>query len=60
MVAQYIRENFPGPVGDAVLAMADVGTKGIDYPTGKSRDILWWHWQILRSYTASNKKHKAL
>jgi hypothetical protein len=60
MVSQYIRVNFPGPAGEAVLAMADVGTKGIDYPTGKSREMLWWLWQILRSFIGSNKRHKTL
>ena len=60
MVAEYIRENFSGPAANAVLAMADVGTKGINYPTGKSRETLWWLWQILRSITVGNGKHKSL
>ena len=45
MVAAYIRENFPGPAAEAVIAMAEVGDKGIDYTKGKSRDIMWWLWQ---------------
>lgn len=60
MVAEYIRQNFPGPAANAVLAMADVGTKGIDYPTGKPRETLWWLWQILKSFTVGNGKHKSL
>jgi hypothetical protein len=58
MVAGYIRQNFPGPVGEAVIAMADVGDKGIDYTKGKSRETLWWLWQILKAVTVGNGKQK--
>lgn len=49
MVAAYLREKFPGPVTEAVIAMADVGDKGIDYPNGKTKETAWWLWQILRA-----------
>ncbi len=46
MVAEYIRENFPGPASEAALAIADVGERGIEYTKGKSKDTLWWLWQV--------------
>jgi hypothetical protein len=49
MVAAYLREKFPGPAAEAVIAMADVGDKGIDYPTGKTKENVWWLWQILKA-----------
>jgi hypothetical protein len=60
MVAAYIRENFPSPAGEAIIAMAEVGDKGIDYAQGKSRDTLWWLWQILKAVTVGNGKQKRL
>jgi hypothetical protein len=58
MVAEYIRENFPGPASEAALAMADVGQKGIEYTKSKSRDTLWWLWQILKALTVGNGRPK--
>jgi hypothetical protein len=58
MVAAYLREKFAGPVAEAVIAMAGVGEKGIDYNTSKQRDILWWLWQILKAMTVGNGKRK--
>jgi hypothetical protein len=49
MVAAYMREKLPGPATDAAIAMAGVGEKGIDYPTGKAKENVWWLWQILKS-----------
>jgi hypothetical protein len=60
MVAAYIRENFPGPAAEAVIAMAEVGDKGINYTKGKSRDIMWWLWQILKAVTVGNGKQKRI
>ena len=58
MVAEYIRENFPGPASEAVLAMADVGQKGIEYTKGKSRETLWWLFQILKALAVGSAKPK--
>lgn len=58
MVAEYIRETFPGPASEAALAMADVGQKGIDYTNGKWRENLWFLWQILKALTLGNGKPK--
>jgi hypothetical protein len=58
MVAEYIRENCPGPASEAALAMADVGQKGIEYTTSKSRDTLSWLWLILKAVTVGNGKPK--
>jgi len=58
MVAEYIRENFPGPASEAALAMADVGQRGIEYTKGKSRETLWWLWQILKAVTVGSGKPK--
>ena len=53
MVAAYIRETWPGPTAEAVLAMADVGGRSAEYDTGKGRDNAWWVWQILRAWMRS-------
>jgi hypothetical protein len=58
MVAAYLREKYAGPVAEAVLAMADVGGKGIDYSTGKARDNAWWLWQILKAVILGIGKEK--
>tara|TARA_R110002060_G_scaffold6313_3_gene9580 strand:- start:1100 stop:1288 length:189 start_codon:yes stop_codon:yes gene_type:complete len=58
MVAAYIREKLPGPAAEAVLEMAGVGDKGIDYTRSKSRDTLWWLWQIIKAVVVSNKASK--
>ena len=58
MVAEYIRLKFPGPAAEAVLAMADVGDKGVDYTRGKSSETFFWLWQILRALTLGNGKGK--
>ena len=50
MVAAYVRETWPGPTAEAVLAMADVGDRGQEYRTGQARDNAWWVWQILRAW----------
>lgn len=55
MVACYMRENFAGPATEAVIAMADVGEKGIEYSKGKTRETLWWLWQVLRALTMGSK-----
>ncbi|MCJ1475380.1 hypothetical protein MMC13_004042 [Lambiella insularis] len=33
MVATYIRETWPGPTAEAVLAIADVGARSVEYET---------------------------
>jgi hypothetical protein len=58
MVAQYIRENYPGPATEAVIAMADVGEKGVGYTKSKSGDTLAWLWLILKALTVGNGKPK--
>lgn len=58
MMAAYIREKFPGPVAEAVIAMADVGQKGIDYPTSTTQDNVWWLWQIVKATVWGNGKAK--
>ncbi|KAF7944533.1 uncharacterized protein EAE97_005166 [Botrytis byssoidea] len=37
MIAAYIRQKFPGPAAEAVMAMADVGEKGVFYTNEKRR-----------------------
>jgi hypothetical protein len=56
MVAEYIRETFPGPASETALALADVGHRGIEYTKGKSREVLWFLWQILKALTVGNGK----
>lgn len=38
MVAAYLKEKYPGPISQAVCAMADVGEKGEFYDTKVSVD----------------------
>ena len=49
MIAAYIRQRFPGPAAEAVIAMADVGEKGVSYTNGNMKETLWWLWQILKA-----------
>jgi hypothetical protein len=58
MVAAYIREKLPGPASEVVIAMADVGEKGIDYPNGKTTETVWWLWQILKAWIMGQKQKK--
>lgn len=58
MVAAYLRESFPSPATEAVIAMADVGDKGIDYTKGKTAETIWWLWQILRAAVMGGRKLK--
>ncbi|PVH88340.1 PfpI endopeptidase-like protein [Cadophora sp. DSE1049] len=55
MVAAFIREKMPGPAAEAVLEMAGVGDKGIDYTRSNSGDTIWWLWQILKAVLVGNK-----
>lgn len=56
MVAAYIRETWPGPTAEAVLAMADVGDRGPKYPSGQASENVWWLWQILRAWFGNSAK----
>lgn len=58
MVAAYIREKYGGPAAEAVLAIADVGDKGIEYNKSKSRETLWFLWQILKAFAFGNGTQK--
>jgi len=49
MVAAYLRAKFPGPTTEVVLALAEVGERGVNYSVGSTGNTLWWLWQILRS-----------
>ncbi|MCJ1453486.1 hypothetical protein MMC28_003833 [Mycoblastus sanguinarius] len=56
MVAAYVRENWPGPTAEAVLAMADVGERGEQYGSSKAGENAWWLWQILRAWISGPRK----
>lgn len=36
MVAAYVREIWPGPAANAVLAMADVGERNVEFDTSSA------------------------
>lgn len=55
-MAAYLREKLPGPATEAVIAMADVGDKGINYSNGKTKDTVWWLWQILKAWAMGMKQ----
>lgn len=56
MVAAYMRETWPGPTTEAVLAMADVGGRSQNYDNSKIGDDAWWLWQILRAWLGGSKR----
>lgn len=49
MIAAYLRDKFTSPTTEAVIAMADVGEKGVVYTTSNVRENGWWLWQILKA-----------
>ena len=50
MVAAYIRNKWPGPTAEAVLAMADVGDRPQEYGSSKAGNNAWWLWQVVRAW----------
>jgi hypothetical protein len=56
MVAAYIKENYPGPLSDAVCAMADVGDRGQEYGTGVVAENVWWLLVILKAWFRGPKR----
>jgi hypothetical protein len=58
MVAAYMREKFPGSAAEVVIAMADVGEKGVDYSNGKTKEAVWWLWQILKAWALGGKQKR--
>jgi len=53
-----MRAKLPGPATEAVIAMADVGEKRIEYTSGKTGNTIWWMWQILKSVIMGPGKEK--
>lgn len=49
MVAAYIRESWPGPAANAVLAMADVGGRSVEYDNSRAVEGAWFGWQVLKA-----------
>ncbi|KAK3717444.1 hypothetical protein LTR37_005834 [Vermiconidia calcicola] len=49
MIAAFIKEKIPGPMSEAICAMADVGDKGEYYNSSVGVDNAWWLGQILRA-----------
>ncbi|KAF7983365.1 hypothetical protein HWV62_22351 [Athelia sp. TMB] len=56
MVAAYLRKRWPGPVVEAVCAMADVGTRGVEYDNSNTSENIWWLWQIFRAWGMGPRK----
>ena len=55
MVAAYIRNKWPGPTAEAVLAMADVGDRPQAYESGKAMNNAWWLWTLVRAWVLPYK-----
>ena len=53
MVAAYIREKWPGPTSSAMMAMADVGDRSVEYDSARAVDSAWFGWQILKAWMFS-------
>ncbi|CAF9942766.1 MAG: hypothetical protein ALECFALPRED_010009 [Alectoria fallacina] len=56
MVAAYIREKWPGPTAEAILAMAEVGERPQEYGSSKMSDNAWWLWTVVRAWAFPYKK----
>lgn len=56
MVAAYIREKWPGPTAEAILAMADVGDRQQEYGSSKASNNAWWLWTVVRAWAWPSKK----
>ena len=55
MVAAYVRNKWPGPTAEAVLAMADVGDRPQTYGSGKAMNNAWWLWTLVRAWVLPYK-----
>ena len=53
MTAAYIKQKWPGPVSDIVLAMADVGDRPAEYDVGRRTETLWFVWKFLAAFRSS-------
>jgi hypothetical protein len=56
MAAAYIRDTWPGPAANAVLAMADVGGRNVEYDYSRAVDGVWFGWQVLKALVMG-KRH---
>lgn len=56
MVAAYIREKWPGPTSEAILAMAEVGERPQEYGISKMSNNAWWLWTVVRAWAFPYKK----
>lgn len=56
MVAAYIREKWPGPTAEAILAIAEVGERPQEYGSSKASSNAWWLWTVVRAWAFPYKK----
>lgn len=56
MVAAYIRNKWPGPTAEAILAMADVGDRTQGYGISKAGNNAWWLWTVVRVWAFPYKQ----
>lgn len=56
MVAAYIREKWPGPTAEAILAMADVGDRPQEYGSSRVSNNVWWLWTVVRAWAFPYKR----
>ncbi|KAF2759570.1 PfpI endopeptidase-like protein [Pseudovirgaria hyperparasitica] len=55
MAGVYIRRRYPGPLGSAVCAMADVEDRGREYRNSTVVESGWWVIQIFRAWLFGKK-----
>ncbi|KAI9927944.1 hypothetical protein ASPWEDRAFT_69899 [Aspergillus wentii DTO 134E9] len=53
MVAEYLRQNYPDALVNAILAMADVEDRGLHYSSSVTRDNAFFVWQIAKALPAA-------
>ena len=56
MVAAYIRDTWPGPAANAVLAMADVGERNVEYNNSRAVEGAWFGWQVLKALVMGKRR----
>ena len=56
MAAAYVRDKWPGPTAEAMLAMAEVGDRRQEYGSSKAGDNAWWLWTVVRAWMFPYKK----
>ncbi|KAJ5618230.1 hypothetical protein N7528_006873 [Penicillium herquei] len=53
LVIEYLREKYPAPLVNTILAAAEISPRPLKYTNGPTRDFLWMFWQVLWAFLYS-------